>query len=62
VNYSKTWLIVKPEYLDVAHELYKNTSIGITSEGRCHLGASLGSWEFTTDYVNEKVKSWIDIE
>ena len=57
VNASKTWLIVKPEYLDVARELFKNTSIGITSEGRRHLGASIGSREFTTDYVNEKVKS-----
>ena len=59
VNASKTWLIVKPEYLDVARELFKNTSIGITSEDRRHLGASIGSREFTSDYVNEKVKSWI---
>ena len=34
-------------------------NIGITSEDRRHLGASIGSREFTSDYVNEKVKSWI---
>ena len=59
VNAYKTWLSVKPEYLDVACELFKNTSIGITSEGRHYLGASIGSREFTTDYVNEKVKPCI---
>ena len=41
VNASKTWLIVKPEHLDVASEVFQNTSIGITSEGKRHLGASI---------------------
>ena len=43
LNACKTWLIVKPEYLDLALEIFKNTGIGITSEGKRHLGASTGS-------------------
>ena len=58
VNASKTWLIVKLEHLDVASEVFKNISISIMSEGKHHLGASIGSRQFTTDYVNEKVKCW----
>ena len=38
--------------------MFQNTSIGITLEGKRHLGASIGSWQFTTDYVNEKLKCW----
>ena len=49
VNASKTWLIVKPEYLDLAGEVFQNTGIGITSEGKRHLGASIGSQQFTTE-------------
>ena len=40
MNASETsWLIVKPEYLDLAYEVFRNT--GITPEGKCHLGASI---------------------
>ena len=58
MNASKTWLIVKPEYLDLANEFFWNTGISITSEGKCHLGASIGYQSFTTEYVKEKVQSW----
>ena len=52
VNASKTWLIVKPEYLDLAGEVFRNT------EGKCYLGDCIGCQQFTTEYVNEKVMSW----
>ena len=58
VNESKTWLIVKPEYFDLAKEVFQDTGIGITSEGKRHLGASIGSQSFTIEYVNKKVESW----
>ena len=53
----KTSLIIKPDYLDTAKQVFQDTSISVTSEGKCHLGASVGSRTFTTEYVNEKVKS-----
>ena len=43
VDASKTWLIVKLEYLDLTGEVFQDTGIGITSEGKRHLGASIGS-------------------
>ena len=52
VNASKTWLIVKPEYLDLAGEVFRNT------EGKRYLGDCIGCQQFTTEYVNEKVMSW----
>ena len=59
MNASKTWLIVKPEleYLDLANEVFQNTGISITSEDKRHLGVSIGSRSFTTEYVKEKVQS-----
>ena len=43
--------MVKPEYLDLAYKIFKNT--GITPEGKCHLGASIGSQSFTTKFVKD---------
>ena len=39
-----------------AKEIFSETSINITTEGRKHLGASLGSREFFEEYVDEKVE------
>ena len=58
MNASRTWLIVKLQYLDLANKAFRITGISITSEGKCHLGASIGSRSFTTEYVKEKVQSW----
>ena len=58
MNTTKTSLIVKPDYLDTAKRVFQDTGISVTSEDKRHLGASVGSWTFTTEYVNEKVQSW----
>ena len=57
-NATKTVLIVKPEDLSVAQTLFANTNIQITAHGQRHLGAALGSREFTEEYVTTKIKSW----
>ena len=31
----------------------------MTSDGRPHLGAAIGSWEFVTSHVNSKVNEWL---
>ena len=58
VNPEKTWLIVKPQHEHEAKELYSGTGIGITSEGKHHLGAVLGSHSFLESYISDKVKVW----
>ena len=56
---SKSWLIVKPKYFDEASVCFKNTGLNITTEGRKHLGALVGSDSFKESYVGDKVKNWI---
>ena len=59
-NARKTWLIVKVEKEKEARDLFKDTDIQITTEGKRHLGAAIGSKEFKKTYVQEKVTEWID--
>ena len=41
-NPQKCWLIVKHEKERLAKEIFSETTINITTEGRKHLGAALG--------------------
>ena len=54
---SKTWLIVKPEYLDRAKELFPD--INITDQGHKYLGSYIGSDSGKTEFVNSLVNDWI---
>ena len=60
----KCWLIVKPNKYEEAMEAFQNTGINVTqlvtTEGRRHLGAALGSRDFLKDYVNEKAEQWVE--
>ena len=62
VKPSKSWLILKnPEKLQETREMFQNGSqINITTAGKRHLGAALGSNEFKQTYINEKVTKWCD--
>jgi hypothetical protein len=59
-NASKMWLITKEAYLSQAKELFKDTCVNITSQGRPYLGAALGSDEFCDQFVSRKVAEWRD--
>ena len=59
VNESKSWLILKdPGLLQFAKELFAGTGIKITTEGKRHLGAAIGSDNFRIAYSTEKIKDW----
>ena len=58
-NPPKCWLIVKPEKEQAAKEIFSETAIDITTEGRKHLGAALGSRDFLEEYDGEKVVKWV---
>lgn len=45
-NASQTWLIVKGPALTQACDIFSDTHINITSEGRPYLGVALGSKEY----------------
>ena len=58
VNGSKSWLICKSEELAIkAREVFGN-SLNITTEGKRHLGAIIGSQDYKTSYCNEKVEQY----
>ena len=57
-NASKTWLVTKESYLAKAREIFRDTQVKITSQGRPHLGAPLGSKEFVDQFVSEKITQW----
>ena len=58
VNAEKTWLIVKEKYLNEAEQLFRQTGVSITVEGRRHLGGAIGQDEFLKQYVDEQVQVW----
>ena len=55
-----TWLIVNEEYLPEGKALLANMEVNIISDGKCHLGAALGSRSFAESYVKCKVSRWIE--
>ena len=55
---SKCHLIVKEQFLDEARRLFEGTNVNITVHGKRHLGAAIGSREYTEQYVGDKVKVW----
>ena len=59
-NATKTYLIVKPQLYDSAKQLFQDTNVQITCHGQSHLGAAIGTWLFTEEYVSKKIKTWSD--
>ena len=58
-NASKTWLVVKEQYLKHSQLLFANTCVNVTTDGRPHLGAAIGSTAFVAQYVSNKITTWI---
>ena len=55
---SKTWVIVKPEKYEEAKEAFPE--LNITAVGHKYLGSYIGSREGTIEFVESKVKEWIE--
>ena len=59
VKPSKSWLILKCENQALeAEQLFMGTPIKITTNGKRHLGATIGTNGFKNDYMQEKVSEW----
>ena len=60
-NPKKTVLIVKDESkLQSAKTIFEPLGVNVTNTGERHLGAVVGSENFRTAYVREKVNSWVE--
>lgn len=56
-NPSKTCIIVKDGLHDAAISAFQGTGVSITSDGKRHLGAALGSPSFITSFAEKQVTS-----
>ena len=58
-NAPKTWLILKSAMLrERAEELFGEFGVNITTEGKRHIGAALGTPGFKETFVKKKVEKW----
>ena len=57
---SKSWLIVKSHTVHRAKSIFENTDIQITTSGKRHLGAVIGTLSYKNQYMEEKINTWID--
>ena len=55
---SKSHLIVKPEILEEAQEIFKGTGVNVTAHGKKQLGAVIGSDAYRIEFVEEKIQEW----
>ena len=58
-NPSKSWLLIKPEFIDAANSIFKDTNINFTSEGHRYLGSPIDSDDFSTSFIQNKVSEWV---
>ena len=57
---TKSWLIVKEENHGDAEAIFKDTGVNITTDGKQHLGASLGTSDYKNEFVSNLVETWVD--
>ena len=55
VNESKSWLIIKEEYIEIANETFRDYNIKITSDGHRNLVADFGSSEKEEEFVSVRM-------
>ena len=58
-NASKTWLLVKPSAQDRARELFGDSGVNITADGRRLLGACLSTETSVHQYVSNAVAGFV---
>ena len=55
---SKSYLVIKEQYLENAIETFRGSVVKITTEGKKHLGATIRSEDFKASYVKSLVDNW----
>ena len=58
-NPAKTHLLVKPEKFDKATDVFGDTGVEISCEGKRYLGGALGTDEYGEKFLAAKVEEWI---
>ena len=60
VKESKSWLVVKHQYLEKAEKLFANSGIKVSTNGRKDLGSVIGDEISKSAHVSGIVNGWID--
>jgi len=55
---SKSHLIVKEKYLELAKQTFCASEIKITISGQRHLGAAIGSGDYRSTYIKSMINTW----
>ena len=59
-NGSKTFIVVKPELVETANEIFQGTGISISTEGRRYLEGAIGITSFHNQLIDQKVREWVE--
>ena len=57
-NPLKTWLVTKASCHSDAVAAFAGTNVNVSQDGRPHLGAALGTPDYSNHFVAEKVNTW----
>ena len=60
-NPSKSWLTVKLNHLSTAQALFDGSGVNVITDGKRHLGTSIGSRSFVVGYAQDKDWEWVDL-
>ena len=55
----QTWLVVKDCHLESAKEIFKDTGVHVTPDGKVYLGSFIGPDHMKHVFVQGKVDSWL---
>jgi len=58
-NSSKTFLVTKQQFSSIGKETFCDTAVKVTTNGRPHLGAPIGTSEYVEKFIVVKIDCWI---
>ena len=58
-NGSKTHILAKPQHLNKAREIFKDTPMTISAEGEVYLGGAMGTNIYAEHFIKGKVNGWV---
>jgi len=58
-NANKTWFVTKTQFDSIGKKIFGDTAVNVTSEGRPHLGAPIGTSKYVEKFTVNKVNNWI---
>ena len=57
---TKRWLIVKENLEQEAADIFEGVGVNITTSGKKHFGAVIGTLEYNQEFISNLVMKWVD--